>query len=479
MATPIPHNHAQFTLSEIAEATSGVVVGVDHPIVGVVADSREVERGNLYVALAGEQHDGHRFVAQALLAGATAALVHDRAALPVGASGVVVNDTLRALGDLAAAHRRRWGGRVIAITGSAGKTTTKELTFAALRAAGAKVARSEGNLNNLIGTPMSVFCLDAQVDMAVLEIGTSARGEIARLTQITGPEIGVVTGVAAAHTAGLGSLLQVAQEKASLLWALPEHGTAIYRADDSTLVTQIGGVRAGTRIGFGSSRDAQVTLIKQVLSATPGMLCEFALAGRMLRCELNLFGSGPALDAAAALAVVLAALGEDSLDKAALGLSQVMPPPGRLSPVVGPSGSLVLDDSYNANPASMRASIDTAIGLARVRGGRAVLVLGDMLELGERSAAEHQVVGKLSARAPVSILIACGAEMTKAAEAAREQARCSQQDLSISHLADAAGAGDLLAPLLREGDVVLVKGSRSMRLERVVDSLRSHAAGGA
>lgn len=479
MATPIPHNHAPFSLAEIAEATSGTVVGVDQQTVGVVTDSREVEPGNLYVALAGEQHDGHRFVAQALARGAVAALVHDRSALPAGASGVVVENTLRALGDLAAAHRRRWGGRVIAITGSAGKTTTKELTFAALRAGGAKVARSEGNLNNLVGTPMSIFCLDAQVDVAVLEIGTSARGEIARLTQITNPEIGVVTGVAAAHTAGIGSLLQVAQEKASLLWALPEHGTAIYRADDSTLVSQIGGVRAGTRLGFGSSRDAQVTLVKQVLSATPSMLCEFAIAGRMLSCDLRLFGSGPALDAAAALAVVLAVLGESALERAAAGLSEVAPPEGRLSPLGGPHGSLVLDDSYNANPASMRASIETALGLARVRGGRALLVLGDMLELGEQSAAEHELIGKLAARPPASMLIACGSEMTRAAEAAREHARATTHELSVCHLADPSGVGELLEPLLKEGDVVLVKGSRSMHMERVVERLRSHAAGGA
>jgi UDP-N-acetylmuramoyl-tripeptide--D-alanyl-D-alanine ligase len=475
MATPIPKNAARFSLAEIASATSGKLVGArgEQSVTGVVTDSRAVEAGNLYVALRGEHQDGHAFVPQAFARGASVALVHDTAALPKGSAAVVVPDTLKALGDLAAMHRKRWNGRVVAITGSVGKTTTKELTFAALRAAGVKAARSAGNLNNLIGVPMSLFCLDAQSELCVLELGTSAPGEIARLADICAPDVGLVTQVAAAHSAGLGSLEQIAQEKASLLWALREDGIAIHRAEDAALGAQLGRVRARTRLSFGSSEEASVRLVRHRLDAAPSMVAELYLleAHRALRCELRLFGEGPALDAAAAMAVVFALLGEGALDRAALGLLQVEPPPGRLRPLLGPLGSVILDDTYNANPASMRASIDTALALARSREGRTLLVLGDMLELGQASRSEHEAVGKQAAQPGVAAFIACGVEMTAAAEGAREQGRRLAHELSIAHLSDPAGAAQLVRPLLRERDVVLVKGSRSMAMERVVEGL--------
>ena len=201
--------------------------------------------------------------------------------------------------------------------------------------------------------------------------------------------------------------------------------------------------------------------------------CELALRepARTLRCSLACLGEGPALDAAAALSIVLAVCGPSALDTAARALEGVLPSAGRLSPCKAPSGALVLDDSYNANPASRAASIHTAIELAQARSGRALLVLGDMRELGTQSRSEHEQVGRAVAHPAVSILLACGAEMTAGAEAAREAARDAGLSLSISHLADPAGAADLLAPLLRRDDVVLVKGSRSMAMEQVAHAL--------
>jgi UDP-N-acetylmuramoyl-tripeptide--D-alanyl-D-alanine ligase len=476
VATPIPKNRAQFTLGELASASAGMLHGnAALPVRGVTTDSRAVVRGELYVALRGERFDGHAFIAQALQAGAAAVLVSDATKVPAGVAHVSVSDTQHALGELAALHRKRWGGRVLAITGSAGKTTTKELAFAALQHAGAKVARSQGNLNNLVGTPLSLLTLDESSELMVQEIGTSAPGEIARLSAICAPEVGIVTAVAVAHAEGLGSLEQVAVEKCALLRALPESGTAIYRSGDPLIAAQLSGVRANRCWSFGDDQGADVRVLGCELSTTPAMVCSLQLRkpARVLRGALQLFGPGPALDAAAALAAVLALLGPDALNAAVHGLAQVAPPPGRLVPKAGPEGSLVLDDSYNANPASMRASIETARELAKLRGGRALLVLGDMLELGASARDEHERVGRLAAQPGIAMLIACGAQMTAAAEQARESARGAEPALSVLHLADPAGAAGLLRPLIDARDVVLVKGSRSMAMERVVQGLTS------
>jgi UDP-N-acetylmuramoyl-tripeptide--D-alanyl-D-alanine ligase len=384
-----------------------------------------------------------------------------------------VGDTLHALGEIGRAHRVRWGGRAAAITGSAGKTTTKELTHAALSAAGVRVERTAGNLNNLIGLPMTLLALDAQTEIAVLEIGTSGPGEIARLAEIAQPEVGVVTEVAVAHAEGLGTLEGVAREKASLLWALPSAGVAIYNGDNAALCAQLDAVKA-TRVSFGSGEQVDVRLLQHEVTARPSSRCRFQVPGLAapLVCELSLFGHGPAVDAAAALAVVRALLGDAALEAAAGGLSAVAAVPGRLHPIAGPRGSLILDDSYNANPASMRASIDTACALARARGGRVLLVLADMRELGDATRAEHEAVGRLAAAREVAALIACGAEMARAAAVARTL----RSDLSVTELGDAGGAADALRAVIAEADVVLVKGSRSMATERVVADLQEVAA---
>ncbi|HEX4355368.1 MAG TPA: Mur ligase family protein, partial [Polyangiales bacterium] len=240
MATAIPANEAAFTLEEIAACTGGRVSAskAEASIRGVVTDSRAVKPGQLYVALRGEHHDGHRFLQPSAAQGAAAALVETEDKAPAGLPLVVVPDTRRALGELARAHRTRWGGKLIAITGSAGKTTTKELTAAALRALGHRVLSTEGNLNNEIGLPMTLFGLGAQHDLAVVEIGTGGPGEIAWLAYVGRPEIGVVTTVSLAHAEKLGSLDGVADEKTALLRALPSDGAAIYGADSEALVTR-------------------------------------------------------------------------------------------------------------------------------------------------------------------------------------------------------------------------------------------------
>jgi UDP-N-acetylmuramoyl-tripeptide--D-alanyl-D-alanine ligase len=483
MATPIPKNQARFTLSDVVAATRGSMRGRDAQdatrleLIGVCTDTRAIEPGNLYVALRGELHDGHRFIEQAFERGAAAAIVERGAVIEAreGAALIEVDDALTALGDLATLHRKRWGGRIIGITGSAGKTTTKELVYAAFKAIGARVVRTAGNLNNLVGMPMTLLTLDANVELAVLEMGTSTRGEIARLAAIAQPDAGVVTSVAAAHAAGLGSVAGVAEEKAALLWSVPASGTAIAWADEPLLLAQLGRVQA-KKLTFGRSESADVRLVRHSIDGESAMSCEIAIrSAPTQRARLRLLGPGPALDAAAALAVVFAERGVDALPSALAGIAGVEPVPGRLQPLAGPHGAIVLDDSYNANPASMRVSIEAARELAAVRGGRALLVLGEMRELGTLSAIEHENVGKLVVEASTALFVACGAEMSRAASAAREAAEARGLALDIAHTDDTRYAAELVLERVGPKDVVLVKGSRGMRMERVVEILSSRA----
>lgn len=484
MATPIPRNQASFTLGEAARATgAALAVGAaELRFTGVCTDSRAVEPGNLYVALRGATHDGHRFVAQAFERGAVAALVEKAEQVEPAEHGregarpqLVVDDTLRALGALAAAHRERWGGRVIAITGSAGKTTTKELAYAALVACGARALRTEGNLNNLIGVPMTIFCLDERVEVAVLELGTSARGEIARLAEIARADVGVVTSVAAAHAEGLGSVEGVAEEKAALLASIGERGAVVCFADVPQLLGQLERVRAKRLALFGRAESSDVRLLSHALDVSRGalrMTCELAVTGLgHQRATLSLIGEGPALDLAAVVAIVLAERGPDALPHAFAGMAKVEPVAGRLVPLPGPHGSVVIDDTYNANPASMAASIAAARELARARGGRALLVLGDMRELGALSTEEHEKVGRLAAQPGVALFVASGPEMAAAVAAARAAAAREALPLELAHADDPSYAGSLVLERVTERDVVLIKGSRGMRMERVLPLL--------
>lgn len=476
MATPLPDNHAPFSCGELVEVCAGhSAAAPELSIAGVCTDSRALRPGALYVALVGERFDGHDFLAQALAAGAALALVRRGTQPPAGLPVVEVDDTLHALGELAAFHRRRWGGRVVAVTGSAGKTTTKELLAAALAAisdgAESTVTKTRGNLNNLIGVPMTLLTLGEQHSTAVIEVGTSAPGEIRRLSEIAGPDAGIVTAVAVAHAEGLGSLSGVAQEKMDLLRALPATGTAVYSADHPQLRPLLAGVRARA-LSFGEAEGADVRLQEQRISGgadgSLAAVCRYVWPGseRSQEISLAMLGAGAAVDAAGALAVIHGLFGPSSVPAAAAGLGRVLPVPGRLAPLSGPCGSILLDDSYNANPASVMASLRTLSAVARARQGRAFAVLGDMKELGEFEEEQHTTVGVQCVRYGVFHFIGCGSAMERAVEAARGAGLS-----RVTALPDAGDAAALLRPELRANDVVLIKGSRSMAMERVVTEL--------
>lgn len=478
MVTPVPPNEARFSLAEVAQACGVAAPSgslADTITTGVCTDSRTVRPGALYVALRGERFDGHAFLEQAQAAGAAAALVEAGVSGPTGMPLIAVPDTLRALGDLAGFHRRRWGGRVVAITGSAGKTTTKELTAEALATVSdggiGTVTRTVGNLNNLVGVPLTLFTLGDAHSTAVIEVGTSQRGEIARLAEIAAPNVGVVTSVAVAHAQGLGSLAGVAEEKASLLHALPASGVAIYSADHNMLRKHLPAVKARL-LSFGTAPEAHVQLREQRVTVGEGGALAAVCRYRIPECErsqevpLAMLGDGPAVDAAAALAVVYGLLGASATICAAAGLGRVRPAPGRLCPEAGPRGSVILNDTYNANPASMAASLRSLVAVARATGGRAWAVLGDMRELGEHAETEHVAVGVLCARYKLARFIGCGENMVAAVGAAHASG-LAEAEL----VADPGGVAELVAGELRSGDVVLVKGSRSMGMEQVVAAL--------
>ena len=488
MATPIPRNTARFTLAEIASATAGAVVAgvAQSEVRGVAIDSRAVVQGALFVGIRGATQDGAHFVPTAVAQGASALLLHADAPTVPEVARIDVADTTRALGDLAAYHRARWGGRVVAITGSAGKTTTKELTAAALAGTGARVLKTEGNLNNQFGAPMTLLCADATHDLAVLELGTSGPGEIARLGEIARPDVAVVLLAALAHTAGLGSLAAIADEKASLFRALPEGGVAVVNADDPELMARCPkGVKT---LSFGTVESADVRLLSTTLRVD-GTTARVALrlpSGSEERVvQLRLLGQAAALDACAALASVIALCSpgqiEESLEAAIEGMARVPATPGRLACSATARGIIVCDDSYNANPRSMALSLETLAALARDSGGRGVAVLADMKELGIASVAEHARIGELAVKLGIDVLIGCGPEMAHATSSAARHAagRLAQHPTRVAHVMDPLAASALAPSLVRPRDVVLVKGSRAMAMERVVAALIEKLGGAA
>lgn len=457
MATPVPANRVRFRMEDVLSATGGTAQGPSwDESIGVVTDTRAIQPGNLFVALRGERFDGHDFAEQAVSAGAAAVVVERGISLPDTVSAVQVDDTLCALGDLAHAHRDTWKGRLVGITGSVGKTTTKELAAAALESAGRHVLKTRGNLNNLVGVPMTLFQLDSTFDTAVVEMGTSAPGEIARLAEITTPDLALVTRASLAHTEGLGSVEAVADEKASLLSAVARHGVAVAYGDDAPLKKRASVVPAKRKIFYGRTAGNDVRVVDWDVAAN-GTKARFQVRGQDIEIELKLLGEGAVLNVAGALAVALGL--ELPIEEAMRGISEVVPSTGRMEPRAA-GGRFIIDDSYNANPASMEVAVRTAGAIAAKREAPLVMILGDMKELGAQSEEAHRAIGELVAEAGVFLFVGCGDAMHAAVTTANARGT---DTLWFEDSADCEGLSDRL-PL---NAVVLVKGSRSMEMERV------------
>ncbi len=469
---------ALFTVEELREVISvKVLAGDPSPSAKrrfrhISTDSRSIRKGDLFVALQGERFDGHDFVPTVLAQGAAGAIVHDEYRLPQGKGARAltgertepflfgVRDPLFAYQQLATHHRSRFDIPVVAVTGSNGKTTTKEMVASVLGQRW-RTLKTEGNLNNRIGVPHTLFRLTARYEAAVIEMGVDQQGQTTRLCEIVRPTIGVITNIGPDHLEFFGSMEGSAQAKAELLDLLPADGAAILNADDPYFDYLAS--RAQCRVvSFGLCDRADVRAADVHSDAKRGTSFRLFLPGksRHTPVSIKVHGLHNVTNALAAAAVGFAL----SLPGAtvAQGLARFRPAAMR-SQIVAHHGVQILNDCYNANPASMKAALQVLAEWTPSR--ERVAVLGDMLELGRDTQQLHREVGHFLATLNLSRLVTCGSLGREIAEGAR---RSGMLDSSIVELPDASAAADWLRKTVRQGDVVLVKASRGMKMEQIV-----------
>lgn len=457
---------------EIARITNGEVhfaekaQGRAEPA-GVSIDTRRLEPGEVFFAIRGANRDGHDFVEDALRRGAGAAVVSKawlkRLARDVGGVLIGVADPLVALQDLSAHYRRSLRVRVAGVAGSNGKTTTKEMA-ARILSRRYRTAKTEGNLNNHLGVPLTLLGIPPDAEVAVVEMGMNHLGEIRRLSELSDPEVGVVTNVGASHLEFLGSMENVLRAKGELVEYLAPDGTAVLNADDPWLAA--GRLSIGARIlTFGIERPADVRATD--LAEVAGRGARFTLSGRTV--QLAIPGREFVYDALAAVAagIALGVREEEACD----ALEGFRPFRMRME-TIRAGGVTVVNDAYNANPASVAAAIEEL--RAAPAEGRRVLVIGDMHELGEFAGRLHRQVGRRAARAGINLVWAIGEHAGEVERGCRSVARWKGE----FHRADSTGSALTAVPVdPGSGDVVLVKGSRLMRLERICDRLVELSAG--
>ena len=454
-----------FSLENVLRVTSGILVSgkPENTFYGISTDSRQVFKGNLFIALKGEKFDGHDFMRTALKQGAAGVLVQDEAKINQAlvdkdVSVIKVADTLLALGDLAHEWRKRFSIPVIGLTGSSGKTTTKEM-MAAIIGRKKNILKTEGNLNNLIGLPQTIFRLTSEHELVILEMGTNTRGEIKRLTQIAVPDIGLITNVGPAHLAGFGSIDVVREEKNDLFLNMLSSGIAIINLDDKAVTTAAERWN-GRRITFSMSPNADVTVKDIERNGVKGVRFNLVAGGSTQKVEMKMVGLHHVYNAMAAAAAAVA-VGIDP-KTIAEGLAAFRPLSGRMEMIRLHNGAFLLDDSYNANPASVREALLTLKDLKVHHNG--YVFLGDMLELGEEADEMHRKIGMLIATIGVNTLFLQGDFSGITAAGAAEGGLSPE---NIFFLSDNEKGIVYLKEHLKKGDWILVKGSRRMKMEKI------------
>jgi UDP-N-acetylmuramoyl-tripeptide--D-alanyl-D-alanine ligase len=455
----------EISLARLVQVTGGKLLRgePETKVRSFVIDTRRLERGGVFFALHGERTDGHLFLGDAAQRGAAAAVVQRdvEGDGPLPDALIRVDDVEAALGRCGHDVRRSLGAKTwIAVTGSNGKTTTKDLIAEGL-GAGRRVHRTPGNLNNHLGVPLSLLSCPEGVEAVVLELGMSGYGEIARLTEMTDPDVGLVTNVRAAHLEAFESLDDIAAAKGEMFAVMRQDATSVVNLDDPLVRVQAAR-HAGPRTTFGQHHDADLKLEELHSRFFPGTTMSLRYQGRSHRVQLKIGGAHSAFNALAAAAVVVAAGGE--LEPALERIERFEAGSGRGRVHFLSRGMVLVDDSYNSSPAALASVLETL----RVSEptGRRVLVMGDMLELGRMEGALHREAGKRAASAGVKLLFAVGALSRAAAESAR---RAGVPE--VHHHADSAKAAESVAEYLEDGDLIVVKGSRGMTMERVVQAL--------
>ena len=464
----------KLTLARIAEALGGRLQNADARAAAIEVsdysiDTRTLEPGALFFALVGPNHDAHLFVRDAFARRAAAAVIHANLPDPVNGPLVRVAETTRALQDLAAHVRRSLPARVVAVTGSAGKTTTRAMTERCAATLGGTLG-SPGNLNNLYGLPLALLALEPAHRTAVLEAGMSRPGELARLAEICDPDVGVLTNVGPAHLEYFGTLEKIAAAKEELFAGMRAAATAIMNADDARVMAIAGRFarRGGRVLTFGLERDADVRAREAEIDEE-GTRARVTHAGTSAELSLRFHGNHYLMNALAAVAAGLALGG--SFPALCRALARMEPLDQRGSLLALPGKVRLLNDCYNSNPPALEQALRALLQIAPR--GRRIVVAGDMLELGPLESEAHRAAGERIARSGVEIFCGVGERMAAAVEAARAAGMA-----DVRHFADAEAAAAALEREVRSGDTLLVKGSRGVHLEKVVQALeRAHARG--
>ncbi len=455
---------------DLLRATGGRLLRGEGNVVfqGISTDSRTVAQGELFIALKGPHFDGHRFVLEAFGKKAAGAVIDESRAPDLCRNGdphgvvITVKDTLQALGDLARERRRQCRSPVLALTGSNGKTTTKEMISACLETT-FPILKTVGNLNNLIGLPLTLLNLTGKEKAVVLEMGMNVPGEIRRLAEIAEPDVGLITNVENVHLEGMGSLERLKQEKGELFRRMKKDGTIVVNQDDARVV-DLAHEYPGRKITFGVTNPAEVTAKKVRLKGKEGTSFILTLRGEETEVVLPLLGRHFVSNALAAIAVADFFGVETKKIKEALRAFKSIPMRMEILQLEG--GLTLINDAYNANPRSMEAALET---VAELKGnGRAIAVLGDMMELGDASREAHIELGKKVKELSMDLLLALGKWSSVVAESAiRHGAEPERIRKAGSH----QEAVSFLKQTVQEGDWILVKGSRGMTMEKIVEGL--------